>query len=359
MKPLKIDASKLEELIPALDSQTPTTGTPRTTDPNFPIFSIRPGEMVLAYIPRHLTIGKDGEETLNMDSPLLHSVEDGRYSRYRCTHGIDLGDNNGLCPWCDGRQEGYHLANTLINREFKKRGWSEDRKDEKATAVRREVYQTMPVDEARRHFTFPIVIIENLDPHDIRKARTPKVGEDGKVKYQTYWFTPSENQYAKVLDPLQNLSDIPDHPGGQFIILNYANTGKDANASENVKRREAGRNFSVSIIPNTDRDSWPALAAQLDKETVGWTQEKAIETVVANQFWPYEPSVAIVESLLDGLRIQVSASDNVISSPDSIASKMGISSSDTSETLVVDGEVDEPEEEVTYTEVADSQPSFG
>lgn len=353
MNPIKLDKSQFSALMPELEKQTTSTSRPRSADPNYPVFQISPGEYVLVYVPNHITVDSEGKESLRMDTPILYPVEDGSYSRYRSTQGIDLGDNNGLCAFTEARNEGYRLANELIDREFARLGMQTSDTSDEAKAIKRSFYQKMPIGAPSRYYTFPVVVIESQDPTDLRGARKPKIVNNSVVT-RTYWMTMSENQWSKMTSALENLEEPVEHPGGQFLLFNYTDTGKNPNASEAEKRRESGRNMKIQLVP-TQGDSWPLLAEKFNKDTEDWDAYKAVETLYANMFYPYEDSVALCSKLLEPLRLEAEMSTQLTRSgtpavKGAIAAQMGIAETpEVTSAQSVDGLVDEP----------DAAPDFG
>lgn len=284
---LKTEATKQEE----------RKGSPKSTDPvNYPVFEIPVNKRVLIYVPNHVVLDENGVERLRMDTPILHSVQDGsRFAYLRCVDGLseEAGYGNG-CPVCDGVSTCWDFANMEIENICERSGLSPDDASEQVKSIKSSSYSNRIIKDGMRYFTFPIVVFETEGD----EGKKPIV-EDGKLKYKIMWYHISENSYTEKWEScLEGMEDEPTHPGGHLFTLNYTYQSKTGNHN----RRDSARNLKVIA---KKLGSFEKIAKQLDAESEDWTPAKAMETVISNQYYDTEDLQNYVDQLLQPTRDMV------------------------------------------------------
>lgn len=295
MKPIKMKGN--EELNKAFGAQELTTAAPKSADPNhFPVFEVPVNKKVLIYVPNHIFTDENGVSHLKMDNPLIHYVLDGqRYHRFRCIRGIENEEFGltGDCPLCDATDDGWTLANYVINSTCKKRGLNPDDKDnDQVKAIRTDAFGKRVIKEPTQYFTFPIVVLDTVNDD----GKTMIKNEDGSYKCTPMWYTISENYYeTKWKKALEAMEDDPEHPGGHFFLLNYCYTPKRGEPN----KRDSARELVVSgkNIKNSEK-----LKAVLDKLTEEWTPDVAKDMVLANNVYATSQLEDIANDVMEQTR---------------------------------------------------------
>ena len=302
--PIKLSDEARQVVSGQLNQQIVQRSAPKSLDPkNFPVFEIPVNKKVLIYVPNHVVDGPEGEELL-MDKPLIHPVREGkRFLSYRCTQGIILNDEegnpiyDGSCPFCDGTDVPWDLANISIKNKCAQAGLDpEDKENTQVKAIRTAEFSARALKEPNRYFTFPIVVIATVNDD----GKTMVKDEKGKPTCTPMWYTISENQYIKAWKTcFEGMEDEPTHPGGRFFTLNYTydTKGKEAN------KRDSAQNLSVIARNLKGGDK---LKEFLDKSTVDWTPAKAQETVVNNLLYPLSDMQKVADSILENPREMIS-----------------------------------------------------
>ena len=299
MQPIKMRGN--EELNKAFGSQELSKSAPKSADPvNFPVFEVPVNKKVLVYVPNHTYQDEKGVSHLKMDEPFIHYVLDGnRYHKYRCIHGIE--DEHfgltGSCPLCDSTDDGWTLANYIINSTCKKRGLNPDDKDnEQVKSIRTDAFGKRVIKEPTQYFTFPIVVIETVNDD----GKTLVKNEDGSLKVMPMWYTISENYYeTKWKKALEAMEDDPEHPGGHFFLLNYCYTPKRGEPN----KRDSARELVVSgkNIKGADK-----MKVSLDKLTEEWTPDVARDMVLANNVYSTEQLEEVADGVMEQTRNMIS-----------------------------------------------------
>lgn len=298
MKAIKFEEKDREKISSQLSSQEPQQGVPRSTDPiNYPVFPIPVGKKVLVYVPNHVVPDEEGKLCLRMDNPLIHSVTIGkRYMSVRCINGIvaESYGLNGTCPLCDVVSEPWDLANKVIEKKCKAQGLDPtDTENKSVKAIRSEEYSDRKLKDAVRHYTFPMVVFETQNDD----GKTILKDENGNLKYRIYWYDCSDKIWNdKWLKALEAMEEEPTHPGGNFFLLNYIYTTKN---NKPQIARDAAREFTVNVRNPKNSEK---LRELLDKQTEGWTPEKAQETVIANQFYCEDDLKELADKCLEDTR---------------------------------------------------------
>lgn len=280
MKPVKLSGDGMSNLVKKFSSQEESTVAPKSLDPkNFPVHEIPLGIKELIYVPNHTFLDDEGKEHLRMDTPLIHSVKDGRrFLYYRCIQGIvdEEAGYDGNCPLCDATNDAWDLANYQIKEKCESMGLnSEDKDNKQVKDIRSSCYGDMALKNATRYYTFPIVVIKT----EKDQGKFPVTDENGNLVYTIQWYSISEAQYNKKWVPtLEAMEDDPSHPGGHFFVLDYSFVPKNGEAN----KRDAAQNVSVHARNVFKGDAADKIKAALDKATEAWTPEKAMETVINN-----------------------------------------------------------------------------
>lgn len=292
MKPKAFTAEQLKAVKVESGNQTVENITPKSTDPeNYPVFEVPVNSKVLIYVPNHTEVNEEGTEELRMDRPLIHTIIDGkRFRKLRCVRGLsDETGYSGNCPICDGESEPWDLANEQIKEQCRVRGLDvNDSENETVKNIKREYYSKRVVKAPDMYYTFPIVVLET-DPADFKKILTD---DSGVPKYKIYWYTISRSAYEKKwLKTLEGMEDEPNHPGGEFFILNYTYESKSGDYNKRDSARE------LQVVPKKLKGA-EEFKATWDKETEGWDVIKAIETIYDNMYFEEEDLKAEVDKVL-------------------------------------------------------------
>ena len=302
--PIKLSEAERESINSQLNVQEVSRSAPKSLDPkHFPVFETPINKKVLVYVPNHVVETSEGEELL-MDKPLIHTVQQGkRFSYYRCVQGIVLNDKDGnpifdgTCPFCEGTDVPWDLANMNIKSKCQQMGLDpEDKENAQVKAIRSAEFSNRAVKEPNRNFTFPIVVINTVNDD----GRTIAKDENGKPVLTPMWYSISESQYNKTwVKTFEGMEDEPSHPGGRFFTLSYVydTKGKEAN------KRDSAQNLAVSAraIKGSDK-----LKEALDSATTAWTPAKAQETVVKNLLYPLDALRETADSILEHPREMLS-----------------------------------------------------
>lgn len=296
-----------EELSKLTRTQEIVKGIPKSTDPvNFPVFENPVNAKALVYVPNHVVMDEDGVPRLRMDTPLVHSVTDGkRFMYYRCISGINVDGYSGFCPMCDGTADCWDLANLIIGEKCKARGLNPDDKDSKEVAsIRSDAFSDRVLKDADRKFIFPIVVFDTQNDD----GKTLNKDENGNIKYKVMWYIISERQYEKTwAKALEMVEGEPTHPGGHFFVLNYTYSPKNGQAT----KRDSANALVVGCKKMANSEQ---IAQQLDKQTEGWTPEKAQETVLQAIFYEESDLQEIVDEVLEPVRMRIELYNNPVES---------------------------------------------
>ena len=304
MVPIKLSEEERNKISSQLNVQEITRSVPKSLDPkHFPVFEVQVGKKVLIYVPNHTITTENGEELL-MDKPLVHTIQHGkRYNYYRCMQGIVLDDANGntlfdgTCPFCDGTDVPWDLANMNIKNKCQQMGLDpEDKENSQVKAIRSAEFSARAIKEPNRYYTFPIVVINTVNDD----GKTIAKDDNGKFVMTPMWYSVSEAQYKKTwMKTFEGMEDEPSHPGGRFFTLSYVyeTKGKEPN------KRDAAQNLAVysRVIKNSEK-----LKELLDKSTAEWTPAKAQETVVNNLIYPLDSMKDFADSVLEHPREMLS-----------------------------------------------------
>jgi len=309
MKPKVFTAEQLNAIKVEAVQQSVDVVVQKSTDPvNFPVFEIPVNAKVFIYVPNHIIVDEAGNEELVMDKPLIHTVINGkRYQKIRCIRGLsEESGYSGECPLCNGDSEPWSLANEQIKEQCKMRGLDpNDGSNESVKNIKREYYSKRVIKSPEQSYTFPIVVIET-DPTDIKKIL---VDENGNPKHKAYWYTISKGAYEKKwLKALEGMEDEPNHPGGNFFILNYTYESKSGEYNKRDSARE------LQVVPKRSKNLIPFME-QYDEETREWGIAKAIETIYDNMFYEEEDIAEETNKILAGTREKLAIYESAVNTP--------------------------------------------
>lgn len=312
LTPIKFTEEAKEKMKSQYDGQELSKAAPKSLDPvHFPVFEIPVNKKVLVYVPNHITVNADGVETLNMDTPLIHAVTDGRrYLYYRCIQGLvnEEAGLNGECPLCESTSEPWELANYIIAEKCRAQGLDpEDTENKSVKEIRRNAFSDRVVKEANRYYTFPIVVIATVNDD----GKTILRDEKGNMSCTPMWYSISETQYQdKWGKALEAMEDEPTHPGGNFFMLNFTYQVKSGEAN----KRDSARALNVSAKRVADAE---AVKKVLDDLTKEWTPDKARETVCNNVTYSYDDLTYVADEVLAKTRslIELYSSKALVTQP--------------------------------------------
>lgn len=292
------DAEALQEIQKQASVQEIQTSAPRTFDENFPVFRVTPGEKQLIYVPNHVVVDDEGNETLRMDKPLIHTFHpnDNTWQKIRCSKGIvsEALGLDGECAICDRIGLGFELANAEVEQKCKTAGLDKDNKENPDVKdIRSKAFGNKVFDNPSRNFTFPIVVIES-EVND--KNKLVPVVKGGNIDYNVFYYTVTENQMnTKLLPALDSLDDDDDNAGSLGGRLYTVSFGQKDAAGNPPSAMIAVKDMGVSI---RKLSSFDQLKQELDKASEEFTPMKAIEVLPNNQFIPVdevEPVMAEAE----------------------------------------------------------------
>lgn len=305
MKPKVFTEEQLNAVKEESSKQVISSSVPKSTDPeNFPVFEIPVNAKVLVYVPNHTVVDDEGVTQLRMDKPFLHSVIDGkRFSRIRCVKGLsEASGYSGNCPFCDSGDEPWDLANAQIKEQCTVRGLDvNDSENESVKEIKRGFYSKRAIKAPDQYYTFVIEVVET-DPNDIKKII---YDENGVPVHKAYWYTISKSSYDKKwLKAFEGMEDEPNHPGGEFFILNYTYECKSGDYNKRDSAKE------LQVIPKKFKGV-EEFAKLCDKETEDWDTLKAISTVIENAYYEEQDLQAEADRILAPTREKLSIYSSV------------------------------------------------
>lgn len=280
-----LDPTLIASLVDGAATQVVGGGSPKTDDPNFPVFRTPLNTDLIIYMPRTPVVNVDGQDVYNPLTSHVHNVRKGAkmYLQYRCVTSLSGGvydelGYDGTCPFCDGMADCWDLYNKKI--EMKAREQNIDPSndpDDLMKPWRQQYVQDMAIKKADEFVTFPIVIISET-------GTVPRSLEDAKMQAQ-FVMMRKETFVEKIMDVLTKQPVPITNPAGYYFkwAFTYDTKGKPANV------RDAAR--KAQYIPILDVGSTQLLTQFTEKaEEVAkeFTNVKAATVVLANQFYSME-----------------------------------------------------------------------
>lgn len=299
-KKKELTQEQRQAITSASRKQTGTMSSPKTYDPNFPVFEIPVNKKLLVYIPNHTVSTEDGGVELRMDKFAAHQVKMGKaYSSVRCTGEVvnEALKLDGTCPLCDATQTCWDLYNKQYAEICNSRGFKVDSQEaeEQLKETRKELIKDMVIGRAELWMTFPIVVIECEEGKTV-----PKLDAEGKIQGTPMFYSVREQTYIDkwmtAFDALEDSEgDVDRNPAGRWAVLNFTYTPK----SGQHNKRDSARNLKVSFV---ERDNLKEWAEYYDKLTEEWTPEKAQDVLVLNAVRDMDEMIETAEQLIKPTR---------------------------------------------------------
>lgn len=289
------DPALINEFVTGATNQVVSSSTPKSDDPNFPVFRTPLEKDLIVYFPKVCVTTVDGQEVYNPLVSHAHAVRKGakQFLTYRCISGLSGGayENlhyDGTCPFCDGLATCWDLYNEKMARKAAEMGI--DLQNDTADTMkpyRQQFIQEMAIKKSEEYVTFPIVIISDT-------GTIPQSLDAAKCEAQ--FVTMRKDTFEqKIMDPLTKQAVPIAHPGGLFFkwCFTYDTKGKPANVRDAAKNAQylpivdaGGVNALSPFVPNAE------AAAQK------FTNAQAASCVIMNQFYDKEDLVKEVDAIL-------------------------------------------------------------
>lgn len=278
----KVDVNMLAGLVQGSATQELQKGTPRTTDPNFPVFTTPVNQDILVYIPTTNVVKDENGSNMNVLNSLIHEGKNGKqFVSLRCISGLtgnalfeELG-YDGTCPCCDATQEVWELYRHKLGNEASRLGIDpQNDPSDTLKPIREKILGEMDLKGAEEFVTFPIVIIPT------KGKFTP--ADDALETMQVVFVHWRKKRYNdSILGALEQLMSNPGHPAGLFWFwkFSYDTQGKQPTAMASAK------NAKYSVIQDqAGLASLERFKAVAEQKAAEFTLLKAAEVVVATQF---------------------------------------------------------------------------
>lgn len=279
-KKKELTAEQQKAVVAGCAKQTGNMSSPKTYDPEYPVFDVPINKKLLVYIPNHKEMREDGSVALRMDKFTAHQVRMGKaFSSVRCTGEVinDALGWDGTCPLCEATQHCWNLYNKQYAEICASRGLKVDspEAEELLKETRKELIKNMAISRAEVWMTFPIVVIECEE-----NSTQPKLDGEGKLQGTPMFYSVREQTYTDkwitAFDALADEDGEVDYcPAGRWAILNFTYTPKTGQHN----KRDSARNLKVSFVERKNYDQW---AKYYDEATKDWTPAKAQEVLVLN-----------------------------------------------------------------------------
>ena len=280
----KVDVNLLAQLNAGAEKQqVKKGGFSRTSDPRFPVFGTPINKDILVYIPNTNVIQTENGSEMKLMNVHTHTYRDGNITgMLRCISGLEGGvytevlGYDGTCPACEAVKDCWALYNRKLDAEAKKLGIDpQNDTGDVLKSTRRKILDEMDMKGTEEYVTFPIVIIPTQEG-------SIKPAPDALKNLQVQFVVWTKKRYEKnIIGALDSLMENPGHPGGMFWVwkFSYDTGGKQANARDSAK--------NAKYMPITDGNFLNVLnpaKATLDKAAADFTNEKATEVIISNQF---------------------------------------------------------------------------
>lgn len=277
-----VDPALIGACVAGAENQVISAGTPKSDDPNFPVFRTPLEKDLIVYFPKVCVQNVDGKEVYNPLYSHAHSVRKGakQYLTYRCISGLSGGayeslGYDGSCPFCDGIATCWELYNEKMARKAAELGidLNNDANDS-MKPFRTDFLNEMVIKRAEEYVTFPIVIISDT-------GAIPQSLEAATLEAQ-YVTMRRDTFEQKIMEPLTKQAVPIPHPGGMFFkwCYTYDTKGKQANV------RDAAKN--AQYLPIVDMGGVTALqpfVQAAEAKAAGFTNTQAAAVVIMNQFY--------------------------------------------------------------------------
>ena len=307
----KVDVSLLAQLNAGAENQeVKKGGFSRTTDPNFPVFSTPVNKDILVYIPMTNVVQTENGTEMKLLNVHTHTYREGQITgMLRCISGLEGGiysevlGYDGSCPACEAVKDCWALYNRKLEAEAKKLGIDpQNDTGDILKSARRKILDEMDMKSSEEYVTFPVVIIPTVE-------KSLKPTPDALNNLQVQFVVWTKKRYEKnIIGALDSLMNNPGHPGGMFWVwkFSYDTGGKQANARDSAK--------NAKYMPITDGEFLkhvsPAKPA-LEKAAAAFTNEKASEVIISNQYMYKEDLEEKVNKIMAKTRNLLSLSETV------------------------------------------------
>ncbi len=305
----KVDVSLLAQLNAGVEKQEiKKGGFSRTSDPKFPVFSTPINTDILVYIPNTNVVQTENGSEMKLMNVHTHTYREGNITgMLRCISGLEGGvysevlGYDGTCPACDAVKDCWALYNRKLEAEAQKLGIDpQNDTGDVLKATRRKILDEMDMKGTEEYVTFPIVIIPTQE-------KSIKPTPDALKNLQVQFVVWTKKRYEKnIIGALDSLMENPGHPGGMFWVwkFSYDTGGKQANARDSAK--------NAKYMPITDGNFLNVLnpaKATLDATAKEFTNEKAAEVIISNQFMYKEDLEEKVNKIMAKTRSLLSLSE--------------------------------------------------
>lgn len=277
-----IDPTMLAQLVSGSQGQEIQNGTPRTTDPNFPLFATPVNQDIMVYIPKTNVRVDESGEVMDVLKSHLHSIKLGRSNQLlRCINGLsgneafDYLGYDGTCPACEGMQEVWELYNMKYAQEAKRLGIDpENDPNDTLKETRTKLLGEQAMKPAEAYVTFPVAILPSVSKF------VPKENADDEVKVVFVQWREQRYKDA-ILGGIDSLPTNPGHPAGLLWLwkFSYDTKGKQPTAmlsAKNAKYTPVQDSATVALFQH-----YMNVAEEKAKE---FTIIKAAEVIVSNQY---------------------------------------------------------------------------
>jgi hypothetical protein len=277
-----IDSSMLQGLVEGSQNQEVQKGTPRTTDPKFPVFATPVNSDILVYIPRTNVISTENGDIMQTLPALIHEGKNGKmFTSLRCISGLngnpvfDQLGYDGTCPCCEATQDVWELYRIKLGIEAQRIGVDpQNDPQDVLKPMREKILQEMDLKGAEEFVTFPIVIIPTKGKF--------QPADDALENLQVVYVHWRKKRYVEsILGALDSMMINPGHPAGLFWLwkFSYDTGGKQATAMMSAK------NAKYTVIQDQAALTiFEPIKAVAENKSAEFTMIKAAEVIVANQF---------------------------------------------------------------------------
>lgn len=295
----KVDMSLISQLNAGAEGQEVKKGNRKTDDPNYPVFRTPVNEDILVYIPKTNLITTENGDDMKLLSVFLHDYKLGNgFGQLRCISGLSGGvfeqlGYDGTCPACEGMSDAWDLYNRKLEAEAKKLGIDpQNDTGDVLKSARTKIISEMDMKGAEEYVTFPIVLI----PMKGKMQPADDAMDNLKVQFVTWRKKRYDDNIGAALDTLMV---NPGHPAGMFWLwkFSYNTQGKQANARDSAK--------NAKYTPINDSAALEILKKYADKcedAAKDFTNDKATEVIVANQFMFKEDLDSQVDKIMSKTR---------------------------------------------------------
>lgn len=303
-KKKELTVEEREAITQASARQTGNMSSPKTYDPNYPLFEVPVNQKLLVYIPNHTIVDADGVSKIRADVFTAHECRAGKsFLSVRCSGEVVSEQLNldGSCPVCNAISECWELYNYQWRELCKMRGYDPEspEADEALKNEKKELLDQRAVKKAEQYITFPIVVV------DCEEGKTvPKKDAQGKLSGKPMFYTIKmssfDDKWKTAFDALEDDDASDYNPAGRWAILNFTYTPK----SGSHNKRDSARNLKVTFKTMADA-SYREWERYFDELTKDWTPTVAQDVLVRNALRDMDEMNAVAEDLLKPVREKI------------------------------------------------------